>query len=198
MKLKVRRNVVIRDEIRETRGQVADPPLRKIAVVSVVENPFVDRYGADLSPLIEASVDLGRAMAVLGARALEGEEVQSYGKAGLVGVNGEQEHANALLTTAFATPFRDMIGVAPAWISSVTKVAGPGATIDIPVNNVHDVYVRSHYDAMSFAIADIPMPDEIAVIFCMVTRGRVGARVGGLTHDEAARQSRAALAESVR
>ncbi|WP_454918848.1 amino acid synthesis family protein [Xanthobacter sediminis] len=198
MKLKVRRNVIIRDEIRETRGQVAEPPVRKIAVVSVVENPFVDRFQEDLSPLIEASVELGHAMAALGARALEGEEVQSYGKAGLVGVQGEQEHANALLTTAFATPFRDMIGLAPAWISSVTKVAAPGATIDIPVNNIHDVYVRSHYDTMSFAIADIPLPDEIAVIFCMVTRGRIGARVGGMTHDEAVRQSQAARAESVR
>lgn len=198
MKLKVRRNVVIRDEIMETRGQLADPPLRKIAVVSVVENPLVGQFGVDLSPLIEASVDLGRAMAEIGARALDGEEVQSYGKAGLVGVQGEQEHANALLTTAFATPFRDMIGVAPAWISSVTKVAGPGATIDIPVNNVHDVYVRSHYDTMSFAIADIPMPDEIAVIFCMVTRGRIGARVGGMTHDEAVQRSQTALAEGAR
>lgn len=198
MKLKVRRNVVIRDEIRELKGQVAEPPLRKIAVVSVVENPFVGRFEADLSPLVEASVELGRAMALLACDALDGEEVQSYGKAGLVGLGGEQEHANALLTTAFANPFRDMIGAAPAWISSVTKVAAPGATVDIPVNSVLDVYVRSHYDAMSFAIADIPMPDEIAVIFCMVTRGRIGARVGGLTHEEAVRRTLAPATEAAK
>lgn len=189
MKLKVRRNIIIRDEVRELRGRIAEPPLRKIAVVSVVENPLADRLEENLSPLVEASVELGHAMAALASHALEGEAVQSYGKAGLVGLRGEQEHANALLTTAFATPFRDMIGAAPAWISSATKVAAPGATIDVPVNNVLDVYVRSHYDTMSFAIADIPMPDEVAVIFCMLTRGRIGARVGGLTHEEAVRRS---------
>lgn len=189
MKLTVRRNIIVRDEIREVKGHVADPPLCKVAIVSVVENPFIDRYEQDLSPLIEASVDLGRAMAKAGAKALAGEEIQSYGKAGLVGLNGEQEHANALLTTAFATPFREMIGDAPAWISSVTKIAAPGTSIDIPVNNVLDVYVRSHYDSMSFAIAGVPMPDEIAVIFCLMTRGRIDARVGGMTHEEARRRA---------
>jgi hypothetical protein len=28
------------------------------------------------------------------------------------------------------------------------------------------------------------MPDEIALIFCIANRGRINARVGGLTHDE--------------
>jgi hypothetical protein len=29
------------------------------------------------------------------------------------------------------------------------------------------------------------MPDEIALIFCIANRGRLNARVGGLTHEEA-------------
>lgn len=191
MQLNIRRNVVIKDEILEVAGQVGDPPLYKIAVISVVENPLLDRYEEDLSPLIKASEGLGRMMADRASRALGNLKAESYGKAGLVGLRGEQEHANALLTTVFANPFRDVIGGADAWISSVTKVAAPGANIDIPVNNVHDVYVRSHYDAMSFALSDVPMPDEVAVIFCMVTRGRIGARVGGLTHEEALKRAQA-------
>lgn len=189
MNLNVRRNVVISDEIHEVAGQIADPPLCKFAVMSVVENPFLDRFEKDLSPLVAASEGLGRAMAQRAARVLGNSKIESYGKAGLVGLRGEQEHANALLTTVFANPFRDIIGGATAWISSVTKIAGPGANVDIPVNNVHDVYVRSHYDTMSFAISDIPMPDEVAVIFCMVTRGRVAARVGGMTHEEALKRA---------
>ena len=185
MNLVVRRNIVIRDEASVVAGQPATPPLVKVSVVSVLENPFVGRYVEDLSPLIEASVPLGRHMAQLGAEALAGREVQSYGKAGLVGVRGEQEHANALLTTAFATPLRDMIGNPVAWISSTSKVAASGEAIDVPVNNIHDVYVRSHYDTVSLCIPGVPLPDEIAIIFCMVTRGRVGARVGGLSHEEA-------------
>ncbi len=102
-----------------------------------------------------------------------------------MGTGGEQEHANALLTTVFANPFRDAIGRGDAWISSMTKVAAPGAVIDIPMNSIDDVYVRSHYDGMTLMLPDAPMPDEIALIFCLANRGRVNARVGGMTYEEA-------------
>jgi hypothetical protein len=45
--------------------------------------------------------------------------------------------------------------------------------------------VRSHYDGMSVVVPDAPMPDEIAVIFCLASGGRLNARVGGRTHEEA-------------
>ena len=185
MNLNVRRNIIIRDEANVVAGQQADPPLVKVSVVTIIENPYAGQHVQDLTPLIEASVPLGRHMAALGAEALAGREVQSYGKAGLVGSRGEHEHANALLTTVFATPLREMIGDPVAWISSTSKVAGMGEAIDVPVNNIYDVYVRSHYDTVSLCIPGVPMPDEIAIIFCMVTRGRVNARVGGISHDEA-------------
>src|SRR5690349_20921864 len=135
--------------------------------------------------MIEASVAIGKELGQIGLMAFGNHEVQSYGKGGIVGVNGEQEHANALLTTAFANPIRGAIGGGDAWISSFTKKGGPGTLIDIPMNHRGDVYVRSHYDGMSVVLPDAPMPDEIAVIFCFANRGRLNARVGGLTHEEA-------------
>lgn len=185
MTLKVRRKQVVIDERLEVMGRSDGEPLVKVAVVTVVENPFVDRYQQDLTPLIEGSGEIGRDMAVRGLKALDGRKVQSYGKAGLVGIRGEQEHANALLTTTFANPIRDTIGDAEAWVSSMTKVCAPGTLVDIPMNSIHDIYVRSHYDGMSLVIPDAPMPDEIALIFCFATRGRINARVGGLTLDKA-------------
>jgi hypothetical protein len=189
LKLNIRRQLLMTDELLEVAGQRASPSLFKVSVVAVVENPYVDRYVEDLSPLVQSSIELGQDMARRAADMLNGRTVESYGKAGLVGLRGEQEHANALLTTTFADPFRAVIGQAPAWISSVTKIATPGANVDIPVNNVYDLYVRSHYDAVSISIPGAPMPDEVAVIFCMLTRGRVAARVGGLTHAEALRKT---------
>lgn len=56
------------------------------------------------------------------------------------------------------------------------------------MNHKDDVYVRSHYDGMTIALQDTPMPDEIAIIFCMASHGRLNARVGGLTHDEVVRR----------
>jgi hypothetical protein len=184
MKINIRRLFSISEERREEAGRAANPPLRRTAAVAVVENPHVNGYVDDLKPMIEASVVLGEEMAQLALSAFAGHEIQSYGKGGLVGVAGEQEHGNALLTTAFANPFRKVIGSADAWISSFTKVCAPGTPIDIPMNHKYDVYVRSHYDGMTIALAGTPMPDEIALIFCIANRGRINARVGGLTHDE--------------
>lgn len=184
MQLNVRRTLTVVDQVREVARRRVAPPLRRVATVWVIENPFVDRFVEDLSPLVEASIGLGRDMAEAAVAALDGVPVQSYGKAGLVGLRGEQEHANALLTTVFANPMRDAIGGAQAWISSMTKVVSPGGLIDVPMNHKDDVYVRSHYDGMSLALPGIPMPDEIAVIFCLATGARPNARVGGLTHEE--------------
>ena len=54
------------------------------------------------------------------------------------------------------------------------------------MNHKDDVYVRSHYDGMTLVLADAPMPDEVAVIFCLANRGRLNARVGGLSHEDVA------------
>lgn len=185
MELKIRRTWTQVEERRVSAGPDAGMPLRKVAVITVLENPYAGRYVEDLSPMIKASVGLGAEMAKPAMAAMAPFEVQSYGKGGLVGVAGEQEHANALLTTAFANPIRDAIGRGEAWISSMTKVAAPGALIDVPMNCIDDVYVRSHYDGMSLVLPDTPMPDEIAIIFCLANRGRLNARVGGMTFSEA-------------
>lgn len=183
MNINIRRSFVILEERNEEAGRPASRPLRRAAAVAVVENPFAGRYVEDLKPMIDGSVQLGEKIAQIALAAFGQHEVQSYGKGGIVGLNGEQEHANALLTTAFADPIRHAIGGGDAWISSFTKKGGPGTTIDIPMNHKDDVYVRSHYDGMSIVVPDAPMPDEIAVIFCIASGGRLNARVGGLTHD---------------
>lgn len=185
MELRIRRIFTLVEERRVEAGRVAEVPLRKVAGVAVLENPYAGRYVEDLRPMIEASVALGQAMAQQTIVALAPFKAQSYGKGGIVGVAGEQEHANALLTTAFANPFREALGGGDAWISSMTKVAAPGTLIDIPMNAINDVYVRSHYDGMSLVLPDAPLPDEIAIIFCLANRGRLNARVGGMSYEEA-------------
>ena len=182
MILKIRCTFVITEQRYEEASRVAETPLRRVAAVAVVENPCAGRYVDDLGPLIKDSVRLGEEVGSLALAAFGQHEIQSYGKGGIVGLDGEQEHANALLTTAFANPIRDLIGGGDAWISSYTKKAAPGTAIDIPMNHRDDVYVRSHYDGMSIVLPDAPMPDEVAVIFCLANRGRLNARVGGLTH----------------
>jgi hypothetical protein len=144
MLISVRRTFVVVEERREEAGRVSNLPLRKVAAVAVVENPYAGRYVEDLKPMIDGSVTLGNELGALALSAMGDHEVQSYGKGGVVGLDGEQEHANALLTTAFANPIRDLLSGCDAWISSFTKKGGPGTAIDIPMNHKDDVYVRSH------------------------------------------------------
>jgi hypothetical protein len=189
MDLSIRRLLTVVDDKFEEAGRPADPVLRKVAVMAVLANPHVGRYVDDLTPLIESSRSIGAQMAKAAVAAMGSHEIQSYGKGAIVGLAGEQEHANALLTTTFAAPFRDAMGGASAWISSMTKVAAPGTLIDVPMNAKTDVYVRSHYDGMSLALPGAPLPDEIALIFCVANRGRINARVGGLSYTESLRSS---------
>lgn len=183
--LNVRRTLTIIEDKFEEMGRKSNGAIRKVAVVTVLENPYASAgYVEDLSPLVAESVSLGQKMGAMALSAMNGYEVQSYGKGGIVGLNGDHEHASALLTTVFANPIREAIGGGQAWISSMQKVAAPGATIDIPMNHKDDVYVRSHYDGMTVTLQGTPMPDEIAIIFCLASAGRLNARVGGLTHDE--------------
>jgi hypothetical protein len=185
MKLSIRRTYILVEDKHEDAGHSIKTPVRKVAAIAVLQNPYASAgFVKDLSPLTEESVSLGRLMGRMAVEALGDYKAQSYGKGGLVGLDGEQEHANALLTTAFANPIRDAIGGGEAWISSMQKVVAPGATIDIPMNHKDDVYVRSHYDGMTITLQGTPMRDEIAIIFCLASHGRINARVGGLSHEE--------------
>jgi hypothetical protein len=184
MQLKIRRTYTFVENRSIEAGKAASIPLRKVAAVLVMENPYAGRYVKDLNPLIKASAALGRELATMAAAAMRPYKAQSLGKGAIVGIAGEQEHANALLTNVFAEPLRELLGGGKAWISSMTKVAMAGTPIDIPMNCKDALYVRSHYDGMTLVLPDAPMQDEIAVILCLANRGRLNARVGGLRHDQ--------------
>jgi hypothetical protein len=168
------------EEHQQQHGSYDATPLRKVAVVAIVKNPMAGRFVDNLSEMIQASEALGVKLAEMATQAMAPYAVESYGKGGIVGVAGEQEHANALLTTVFAEPLRAALGGGKAWISSFTKVAVAGSPIDVPLAHKDALYVRSHYDGMTVTLPGAPLPDEIAVIFCVANRGRLNARVGGL------------------
>ena len=181
MRLAANRWLTFTHEQEDPEGGV---PLRKVAIVAVLANPYAGRYVEDLTPLIEASAALGERMAAIAAEAMLPYQASGYGKGGVVGLNGEQEHVNALVTTAFAKPLRARLGGGKAWISAITKRAAPGTSIDIPVAHKDALYVRSFYDGVTLTLHDAPGADEVAVIVALTNRGRIRARVGGLRPDE--------------
>ncbi len=154
-------------------------PLYKVAAGAVIKNPCAGRYIEDLSELFEAGAELGK---LLGERAVAqlGGDPHSYGKAAIVGMNGELEHAAALMHPRLGAPLREAVDGGLAIIPSAKKMGGPGTIIDVPLHQKDAMKVRSHFDAMEFRINDAPAPDEIIVIVAVTDGGRPHARVGGL------------------
>lgn len=184
MSLPIRKLLAVREEIRAEAGRVGDPPLVKAAAIAVIANPYAGRlFSTDLGELTEHRLELGRLLGQT-AEATLGTEVQSYGKAALVGLAGETEHAVAIKTGEFGDGIRATVG-GSQWISSVIKRCAPGTPVDVPLACADEIWVRSHYDSITVLVPDAPLPDEIAVILAVASRGRLNARVGGLGRDEA-------------
>lgn len=165
-------------EIRHDGGKPGES-LVKVAAGVIIRNPFAGRFVADLSDITEASAALGHALGERAVGLLGGRPVDSYGKGGIAGTAGEQEHVVACVTTVFGDPFREEVGGGKAWISSVSKVAAAGTSIDIPLAHKDELYIRSHYDAVTFAVPDGPRPDELLICVAVASGARVHQRVGG-------------------
>ena len=175
----------VRHEVRHDGGAPAETPLVKAAVAVVVRNPLAGQLVDDLSALISPSPWLGTELGRRAAALLGDQPVASYGKAGIAGLAGEQEHAVACLTTVFGDALRDAVGGGAAWIPSVTKSATAGTSLDIPLAHKDALYVRSHYDAVTIAVPDAPHADELLLCVGVASGGRVHHRLGGLSADEA-------------
>lgn len=162
-------------------GALADgDPVRKMVIAAAISNPYAGRFSDDLGEIVACSDRLGKEFGHRVTAAAAGHPIESYGKACLVGLNGEYEHGNAFLTQAFADPLRQAVGGGQAWIPSTGKRGAPGASIDVPLAHKDALYVRSHYDTITVTFTDAPAADEVVVIFAVATRGRLHARLGGL------------------
>jgi hypothetical protein len=183
----IRKMMTITDEIHREMGREINPPTRRAAAIAVIENAFASRYVEDLSDLMEIGVELGellgeRAVAALGITPAQAE---SYGKAAMVGENGELEHCAAILHPKLGAPLRKAVEKGAALVPSSKKRGGPGQTLDIPLGHKDAAYVRSHFDGMEVWISDAPRANEILVAVAVTDSGRPLPRVGGLEAKDA-------------
>lgn len=185
----IRKIVTIIEEIYADGEKKTEAPIRKVASVAVIKNPFAGKYQGILDLLIDNGEELGR---ILGQKAVEAlgkdRTVESYGKAAIVGEKGELEHAAAILHPKLGTPLREAVGGGKAIIPSVKKLGGMGEEIDIPLHYKDAAFVRSHFDGMTISVNDAPKSDEILVAVAVTDSGRPHPRVGGLKKEEAKKE----------
>ena len=92
----VRKTMIIKETIEADGFGKACDPITRVVAVAVIQNPFAGRFVDDLSPLFDVSGQLGERLMGDAVDMLAGSPV-SYGKAAIVGVDGEMEHGGAVL-----------------------------------------------------------------------------------------------------
>jgi len=158
-------------------GRAAAAPLKFITAAAVLKNPWAGMgFVEDLKPKIhEVAPILGELLTgMIIDAAGGGDKVEGYGKAAVVGLDGEVEHASALIhTLRFGNHYRTAVG-AKTYLA-FTNTRGPAnCPIMIPLMDKNDEGRRSHYLTIQFAIPDAPAADEIVVA--------LGASIGGRPH----------------
>jgi hypothetical protein len=181
--MQTRKLYTVVEQILADGGREVRHPVLHAAAIAVVANPFAGRFVEDLAELVAIGEELG---ASLGRRAVDalGTTPESYGKAAVVGLNGELEHAAAILHPNLGAPFRDAVGGGKAIIPSAKKLGAPGTAIDVPLHYKDAAFVRSHYGAMELRVPDAPGADEIVVALVVGHGGRPHPRIGGLRKEE--------------
>ena len=102
-----------------------------------------------------------------------GDKILAYGKAAMVGLNGEIEHASAFIhTLRFGNKFREAVG-GTSYLS-FTNTRGPaGSKISIPMMHKTDAGLRPYYLTHEFTIHDAPNENEIVIAIGGATTGRL-------------------------
>jgi Amino acid synthesis len=183
--VRVRKRVVIVEEIFHEGGPTAAKPQRRAAALAVIHNPFAGKYVSEIASFMEDLNPLGLhlAKALVGALGGDAKSIEGYGKGAIVGQAGELEHG-ALWHVPGGYAMREILKGAKAIVPSTKKVGGLGARLDVPITHINASYVRSHLDSMEVGLADAPRADEILLALVMTTGARVHARVGGLKASE--------------
>jgi hypothetical protein len=180
--VKVRKLTTLVEEVLLEGGRPVAEPLTIVVVAAVIENPWAGvGFIEDLQPGIDATAsDLGALLAPRTVAAL-GRPVEAYGKAAIVGLDGEIEHGSALIhTLAFGDHFR-RAAEATTLLPAVEKRARAGTSFDIPLKHKRDATIRSHHQTIEVCISDAPHAHEIVVALAAASAGRPQARLAPLS-----------------
>ncbi|SJM51009.1 amino acid synthesis family protein [Gulosibacter sp. 10] len=170
------------EELRDATGR----PIRRAAATAVIRNPWIgtgtEHDLADaterVAPLL-AKLLTDRLLARLGGAS----EVIAFGKAAIVGIDGEIEHAGALIHTPyFGNLVREALG-GTSILCFADGRATPGALLRVPMWHKTAAATRDYYQTLEVPLGDAPHAGEIAVVAAASTGPRPFARIGDRATD---------------
>ncbi|MBB3647670.1 hypothetical protein FHX14_003885 [Rhizobium sp. BK619] len=185
MSLGIRKFTTFLEETLVEGGRAASRPVNIVVVAAVIQNPWAGRgFVEDLRPeIIRIAGKLSHEMTSRLLRQIGPEQIEACGKAAAVGINGEIEHASAMIhTLRFGNPFREAIG-GTNYLEFANTRNAPGALLSLPMMHKSENGKRSHFLTANFQIADAPGPDEIIVAIGASDSGRAHARIADRFQD---------------
>ena len=181
MAFTIRKIVTYSEQVLIEGAREAEVPLTMVGVAAIIQNPWAGRgFVDDLMPEVRESCSaLGALMVARLCDAIGGAgKIEAYGKASVVGIDGEIEHASAVVhTLRFGNHFRNAVD-AKSYLAFTNKRGGPGTSIQVPMMHKDDEGMRSHYLTLEMRIDDGPRGDEIVVVLGAADGGRPHARIG--------------------
>jgi hypothetical protein len=190
MNVDIRRFATVSEDLVAELGAPVLVPVRKVAVAAVISNPWagqgvvadLDEAVARIAPVLAHELT-GRLVEALGGT----DRVEAFGKAAVVGLGGEIEHAGALIHTPyFGNLFREITEGSSIIVFSDDRLEA-GSSITVPMWHKLQAATRSHYKTISVRVPDAPRPDEVVVVAAGSTGGRPNARIGDRTSDPVVR-----------
>lgn len=172
MPAEIRRTILNIQTTNIEGGKAVPEPTKLVAAMAIIRNPWFGRgWVEDLSPEVrEVCPEVGKLLTNLILN-VTGERLEGYGKASVVGMGGEIEHAQALTHSLwFGNQFRDAVKAKTYLVFTNTR-GGAGTSLMIPLMDKTDAGRRSHYQTIHVSVQDAPADDEIIVA--------LGASIGG-------------------
>ena len=186
MDLKLRKFAKFVDKTFIEGGKKAKEPVLLVSVAAVIENPWAGKgFVEDLKPeILDLAPQLGDLLVPELTKEIgSGDKILAYGKAAMVGLNGEIEHASAFIhTLRFGNKFRDAVG-GTSYLSFTNTRSPAGSKISIPMMHKTDSGLRPYYLTHEFTIHDAPFDNEIVIAIGGSTSGRAHARTGDRYQD---------------
>lgn len=181
MSFEVRKIVSFKETVFLEGGRELTKPITMLGVAAVIRNPWHGRgFVEDLRPeQLAGCAELGHIMVGKILEEMGGaERIEAYGKAAVVGLEGEIEHASAVIhNLRFGNVYRNAVS-AETYLSFTNKRGGADTSLQIPMKHLHEAGARSHFITLEFSIPDAPAANEIIVLLGAATGGRAHPRIG--------------------
>lgn len=161
-----------------------EKPTLLVAAMAILRNPWFGRgHVENLRPeIMEYGPRLGKLLTKL-LLDVTGDGLEGCGKASVVGMGGEIEHAQAMTHTIhFGNQLREAVNAKSYLVFSNTRGAA-NCSITIPLMDKDDGGRRSHYQTIQTSICDAPAEDEIVVALGASVGGHPNHRIGDRYQD---------------